>query len=152
MILQDKTVIVSGVGPGLGGEIASCAVRDGARVVIAARNGEKLEDIAKELDDLGYAVDQSNAEYMAAVGAASDRLRMEKIERHPERIAKMMEIQAAQAEALQRIIEREGRELAKFKKLYGIDPTKSSFFTYAAKPDEVSTEAGGDTGQQAGVF
>jgi NAD(P)-dependent dehydrogenase (short-subunit alcohol dehydrogenase family) len=53
VILQDKTVIVSGVGPGLGGEIASCAVRDGARVVIAARNGEKLEDIAKELDPSG---------------------------------------------------------------------------------------------------
>lgn len=101
------------------------------------------QDIAKEMDDLGSAVDQSNAEYMAAVGAASDRLRMDKIEDHPERIAKMMEVQAAQAEALQRIIEREGQELEKFRKMYGIDPTKSSFFSYG---DPDSTEEAQDSG------
>ena len=37
MILQGKTVIVSGVGPGLGGAVAQCAARDGANVVIADR-------------------------------------------------------------------------------------------------------------------
>ena len=56
MILQGKTVIVSGVGPGLGGEIARCAVRDGANVVIAARNAAKLADIAKRLDASGKRV------------------------------------------------------------------------------------------------
>ena len=50
MILTGKTVIVSGVGPGLGGEVARIAFRDGARVVIAARGAAKLEAIAKELD------------------------------------------------------------------------------------------------------
>ncbi len=50
MILVGKTVVVSGVGPGLGGEIARCAVRDGASVVIAARNAGKLEKIAAQLD------------------------------------------------------------------------------------------------------
>jgi NAD(P)-dependent dehydrogenase (short-subunit alcohol dehydrogenase family) len=53
VVLADKTVIVSGVGPGLGGEVARIALRDGARVVIGARNGEKLAGIAKELDPSG---------------------------------------------------------------------------------------------------
>jgi len=56
MILSGKTVIVSGVGPGLGGEIARCAVRDGANVAIGARNGAKLDAIAKELDPSGKRV------------------------------------------------------------------------------------------------
>jgi NAD(P)-dependent dehydrogenase (short-subunit alcohol dehydrogenase family) len=50
VVLTGKTLIVSGVGPGLGGEVARIALRDGANVVIAARNAPKLEAIAKELD------------------------------------------------------------------------------------------------------
>ena len=37
MILEGKTVIVTGVGPGLGSEIVRCALRDGANVMLAAR-------------------------------------------------------------------------------------------------------------------
>ncbi len=55
MILQDKTVIVAGVGPGLGGEVARLAVRDGANVVVAARSAEKLAAVAAELDPDGRA-------------------------------------------------------------------------------------------------
>jgi len=56
MILKDKVVIVSGVGPGLGREIASAALRDGSKVVLAARNKEKLDGIAAELDPSGKRV------------------------------------------------------------------------------------------------
>jgi NAD(P)-dependent dehydrogenase (short-subunit alcohol dehydrogenase family) len=56
MLLEGKRVIVSGVGPGLGGEVAKIAVRDGARVVIAARGAAKLDAIAKELDPKGERV------------------------------------------------------------------------------------------------
>ncbi len=56
MILQDKTVIVSGVGPGLGGEVARLAVRDGANVVVAARSADKLAAAAAELDPSGERV------------------------------------------------------------------------------------------------
>ncbi len=56
MILQDKTVIVAGVGPGLGGEVARLAVRDGANVVVAARSAEKLAAAAAELDPSGERV------------------------------------------------------------------------------------------------
>lgn len=88
------------------------------------------QDVAKQLDDMGAAVDQSNAEYMAQAGAASDRVRMEKIEEHPERVAKIAQVQAHQAEAIQQIRLREQEAIERFKKQYGIDPTKSSFFSY----------------------
>lgn len=53
MLLQDKTVVVSGVGPGLGREIASAALRDGARVMMGARTEDKLRRIAAEVDPSG---------------------------------------------------------------------------------------------------
>lgn len=55
-MLEGKTVVVSGVGPGLGREVAACALRDGARVAIAARTESKLVAIAKELDPSGARV------------------------------------------------------------------------------------------------
>ena len=48
-MLEDKTVLVAGVGPGLGGEVARLALRDGARVLIGARREESLQAVAKEL-------------------------------------------------------------------------------------------------------
>ena len=56
MILKGKTVVVCGVGPGLGREVAEKALRDGARVVLAARTAAKLEALAKELDPSGDSV------------------------------------------------------------------------------------------------
>jgi NAD(P)-dependent dehydrogenase (short-subunit alcohol dehydrogenase family) len=79
MILKDKVVVVSGVGPGLGREIASAALRDGANVVLAARKQEKLEGIASELDPSGKRVacrrtDITTAEHRTAlVQMAVDR-------------------------------------------------------------------------------
>ena len=56
MILQDKTVVVTGVGGGLGRECAAAALRDGANVVIAARTADTLTTIAGELDPSGERV------------------------------------------------------------------------------------------------
>lgn len=53
MILKDRTVVVSGVGAGLGREVARLALRDGARVVLAARTESVLEATAKDLDPSG---------------------------------------------------------------------------------------------------
>jgi len=45
MLLQDKVVIVSGIGPGLGIELSTLAAREGARgVAVAARTASKLDD------------------------------------------------------------------------------------------------------------
>jgi len=53
MILEGKTLLVSGVGAGLGREVARIALRDGARVVMAARTESVLERTAQELDPSG---------------------------------------------------------------------------------------------------
>jgi len=56
VILEGKTVVVTGVGAGLGSEIARCAIRDGANVMLAARTEAKLEAVAAELDPDGERV------------------------------------------------------------------------------------------------
>ena len=55
-MLQGKTVVVSGVGPGLGREIAAVVVRDGGNVAIGARSADRLEQAAAELDPSGERV------------------------------------------------------------------------------------------------
>jgi len=56
MLLEGKTVIVTGVGAGLGRECAAAALREGANVVIAARTQETLAAAAAELDPDGKRV------------------------------------------------------------------------------------------------
>ncbi len=53
MILAGKTVLVSGVGDGLGGAIARRVLRDGGKLVLGARSRDKLEALANELDPEG---------------------------------------------------------------------------------------------------
>ncbi len=50
MILAGKTVLVTGVGDGLGRECAASAFRDGANLVLAARTQATVEKVANELD------------------------------------------------------------------------------------------------------
>jgi NAD(P)-dependent dehydrogenase (short-subunit alcohol dehydrogenase family) len=78
MILEDKTILVSGVGPGLGREIASRVLRDGGRVVIGARKAESLEVAAKELDPSGervlaHAFDITNESACGEIVAAAEK-------------------------------------------------------------------------------
>jgi NAD(P)-dependent dehydrogenase (short-subunit alcohol dehydrogenase family) len=56
VLLEGKVVIVSGVGPGLGREIAVAASRDGASVVLGARRAANLEAAAAEIDPDGKTV------------------------------------------------------------------------------------------------
>lgn len=54
MLLKDKVVIVSGIGPGLGQELSTLAAKEGARaVVLAARTQQKLDAAEQEINDLG---------------------------------------------------------------------------------------------------
>lgn len=54
MLLKDKVVIVSGIGPGLGQELSTLAAKEGAKaVVLAARTVEKLDVAEQEIADLG---------------------------------------------------------------------------------------------------
>ena len=79
MILQGKTIVVSGVGPGLGKEVVTLALRDGANVVLAARGVDRLNAVAKELDasgtrTLAVPTDITDADQCAAlIKGAADR-------------------------------------------------------------------------------
>lgn len=54
MLLKDKVVIVSGIGPGLGQELSTLAAREGAAaVVLAARTPAKLDVAEAEILALG---------------------------------------------------------------------------------------------------
>jgi NAD(P)-dependent dehydrogenase (short-subunit alcohol dehydrogenase family) len=53
MLLKDKRCIVSGVGPGLGKEIAMAFAREGADVALGARTESYLEEVHGEIEALG---------------------------------------------------------------------------------------------------
>jgi NAD(P)-dependent dehydrogenase (short-subunit alcohol dehydrogenase family) len=71
VILDGRTVLICGVGQGLGAEIARCAVRDGANVVLAARTAKTLEAIAGELDPTGERVACQTADVTDAASCAA---------------------------------------------------------------------------------
>src|SRR5437763_6744576 len=54
--LEGKTVIIAGVGSGLGRETAAAALREGGNVVMGARTASMLESVAKEIDPTGERV------------------------------------------------------------------------------------------------
>jgi NAD(P)-dependent dehydrogenase (short-subunit alcohol dehydrogenase family) len=78
-MLEGKTLIVCGVGTGLGSEIARAAHRDGANLVLAARTQATLEAAAKEIDPSGKRVEivptdiTDEAQCQALASAASKR-------------------------------------------------------------------------------
>ncbi|KUI46489.1 short-chain dehydrogenase [Mycobacterium sp. GA-1199] len=52
-MLDGKVVVISGVGPALGTTLARRCAQEGADLVLAARTVERLEDVAKQVTDLG---------------------------------------------------------------------------------------------------
>jgi NAD(P)-dependent dehydrogenase (short-subunit alcohol dehydrogenase family) len=53
MLLENKVIVISGVGPGLGRGLALQCAKAGADVVLAARNEARLTEVAKEVVRLG---------------------------------------------------------------------------------------------------
>lgn len=75
MLLQNKVVIVSGIGPGLGIKLAILAAEQGARaVVVAARTEKKLDEAEKEINKLGC-----SAEVLKVPTDIADRSACEKL-------------------------------------------------------------------------
>ncbi|OBI83214.1 SDR family oxidoreductase [Mycobacterium asiaticum] len=52
-LLDGKVVVISGVGPGLGTTLARRCALEGADLVLAARSVDRLDDVAKQVVDLG---------------------------------------------------------------------------------------------------
>ena len=50
-LLEEKVVLVSGAGPGLGRDVALACGREGATVVVAARTEDKVQALAAEVAD-----------------------------------------------------------------------------------------------------
>jgi len=79
VLLDGKTVLVTGVGVGLGRECAASALRDGANVVMGARRKDELAKVTADLDPGGgrsahLATDITDADSCAAfVQLAQDR-------------------------------------------------------------------------------
>ncbi|MFC9127792.1 SDR family oxidoreductase [Streptomyces sp. NPDC057099] len=78
-LLAGKTVVVSGVGAGLGRQVAAAVVRDGGRAVLGARTEANLAKTAAEIDPDGThtahrAVDITDeAQCEALAGLAAER-------------------------------------------------------------------------------
>jgi NAD(P)-dependent dehydrogenase (short-subunit alcohol dehydrogenase family) len=53
MLLQDKVIIVTGVGPGMGRQLALLAAAEGACVAVAARSADFISGIASEIRTSG---------------------------------------------------------------------------------------------------
>lgn len=53
MILKDKTIIVTGVGPGMGTKLCVQAAAEGANVVLAARSANHLQAVADQIKQAG---------------------------------------------------------------------------------------------------
>ena len=53
MLLKDKVVVISGVGPGLGQSLAKMAAQEGAAVVLGARSQDFIDKVAAEIGDAG---------------------------------------------------------------------------------------------------
>jgi NADP-dependent 3-hydroxy acid dehydrogenase YdfG len=83
-LLSGTVVVVSGVGPGLGRSIALASAREGADLVLAARTGSRLDEVAKEVAAFGQRAvavptditdEQSAANLAQAAPRAADAMR-----------------------------------------------------------------------------
>ena len=73
MLLQDKVVIITGIGPGMGRKLALEAGKAGAKLVLAARTKDFVESVAREVGDNAIAVtaDVSKQEDCDRIAAAA---------------------------------------------------------------------------------
>jgi len=79
MLLKDKVVVISGVGPGLGQTMAKLACAEGAAVIMGARNEDFLAEVARDIEASGGQVfaqstDVANTSQVSAlIAAGADR-------------------------------------------------------------------------------
>ena len=52
--MPEKTVLITGVGPGTGSSLARCFHKEGYKVAMIARNRERLDHLESELETFQY--------------------------------------------------------------------------------------------------
>jgi NAD(P)-dependent dehydrogenase (short-subunit alcohol dehydrogenase family) len=72
MLLKDKVVIITGVGPGMGQAMAKIAAEEGARVAVGARNKAFLDKVVDEIKAAG-------GEAIAVPADVSDRAQCDRL-------------------------------------------------------------------------
>ena len=80
MLLEDRVVVVSGIGPGMGRDISLACAQHGADVVLAARSADRLEAVAEEVRALGRrtlavptdVTDDAQVQHLVSVSRSQD--------------------------------------------------------------------------------
>jgi NAD(P)-dependent dehydrogenase (short-subunit alcohol dehydrogenase family) len=78
VLLEDRVAVVSGIGPGIGRDVAITFAREGAHVALGARREERLREVAAEVEGLGRkavwaSVDITNADACHSLAEAALR-------------------------------------------------------------------------------
>ena len=78
MLLKDKVIVISGVGPGMGRTMAILAAKEGAKVGLGARNKKFIDDLAAEINSSGgqaiaIATDVTNADQCNQIAEATEK-------------------------------------------------------------------------------
>jgi len=76
MLLRDKVLIITGVGPGMGRKLAVIGAAEGAKVALAARSKDYVAQVTEEVkaaggDAIGVPTDVDNAEQCQALADAT---------------------------------------------------------------------------------
>ncbi len=76
MLLKDKVLIITGVGPGMGRKMAVIGAAEGAKVALAARSKDYVQQVVDEVnaaggDAIGVPTDVDNAEQCQALADAT---------------------------------------------------------------------------------